>query len=935
MESRGARPELESLLAHAGWARRLAASLVGEGEADDLIQETWRVALERPPRAESAASLRAWLRRVLASLGRSTRAKREARTWHEQRAARSEAIETRTAEVAELQKRLADAVYALHEPYRSAIVLRYFEGLDARAIAERQGVSHDAVRQRLSRGLASLRERLDREQDGGRAGWSAVCVAWLEQESAPGALAAGGSVVMGKLVLVSAAVLVIAALSWWWLGSARTGASAPAGTASAAPVAPSMQEARSPRDAQGTAPGEGAPGRAVLLADSSGAARAIDRERDLHGSVVDPARRPIPGARLIVLRGEFSEVGGLDEAAGRSAREVAAARSDERGEFAIPLTIGRAFDLQVVAEGFAPRTIFHLHAGERVVVELAPGAGVFGRVTRRADGSPVAGASVSLSLRRSPELHLSTTPAAAVTDADGRYRVDGLPTDSYRLRVEPARDEPPKWIELSLAPGETRELDVVVDSGVVLRGRVLDAATGLGIAGAFVGEGWLGRRSRTTEFDGSFVFEGFSTWGYYEIVVRAAGYGQRNVVVRDPNGPFPEWLEVRLEPSRTARGRIVDERGAPLGGVYVAAVAYEFEEAGAFGSQQLDWRAAESEADGSFRLVDLRPDLVHALHARLDGYASVTREFPPGERDSLDVDLGDVVLRSGVLVRGRVVDEQGEPVAGILVGLEGPSGDGGAAGARLAPGVSGLLLGRTTRCDDLGRFAFADLAPGSYEIGALREGTRDRPRRAFEVADGAPPVAPGPIELVVPSGLAIAGRVVDRAGVPVAANVSVDPVDPSVTTTADVETDDAGEFVASGLAAGEYSLTAYPHSLWSDDLEVERHVRAQVGAVAAGSRDVRIVVQRALPLRGRVVDAQGRPLADVELVARLDAADPGSATAYSDADGRFELWLAEGARFDLEATALVRQESGWARTARVARLGAVLAGGETVELCLP
>ena len=61
-------PDVDRLLANAGWVKALAFRLVSdEAAADDLAQETWLRALERPPRdAATVRSLRAWLARVVA-----------------------------------------------------------------------------------------------------------------------------------------------------------------------------------------------------------------------------------------------------------------------------------------------------------------------------------------------------------------------------------------------------------------------------------------------------------------------------------------------------------------------------------------------------------------------------------------------------------------------------------------------------------------------------------------------------------------------------------------------------------------------------------------------------------------------------------------------------------------------------------------------------
>ena len=63
MEERSKRLTPEALLAHAGWLRQLAASLVLDpGAADDVVQDTWLAALLHPPAADRP--LEPWLARV-------------------------------------------------------------------------------------------------------------------------------------------------------------------------------------------------------------------------------------------------------------------------------------------------------------------------------------------------------------------------------------------------------------------------------------------------------------------------------------------------------------------------------------------------------------------------------------------------------------------------------------------------------------------------------------------------------------------------------------------------------------------------------------------------------------------------------------------------------------------------------------------------------
>ncbi|HVS09663.1 MAG TPA: RNA polymerase sigma factor, partial [Planctomycetota bacterium] len=201
-------PSLEVLLANAGWMRRLARRLArDEGEAEDLVQETWLAALRRGPGEEPPAS---WLAQVLRNLASKAERSRRHRRSREALAARPEKLAS-TAELyerARLQRELASAVLELGEPYASTILLRYFEGLPPRAIARRQGVSISTVKTRLARGQERLRERLEREH-GGREAWLAALVPLLYPASAPDATL-GKLLVNAKLKLAVAMAVALA-----------------------------------------------------------------------------------------------------------------------------------------------------------------------------------------------------------------------------------------------------------------------------------------------------------------------------------------------------------------------------------------------------------------------------------------------------------------------------------------------------------------------------------------------------------------------------------------------------------------------------------------------------------------------------------------------------------------------------------------------------
>jgi RNA polymerase sigma-70 factor (ECF subfamily) len=166
----------EELLSHAAWMRSLARSLVrDEASADDIVQETFAVVAERAP--ERPRAVGAWLRGMLSNLVRRSRRTEVRVRRREERAARPESDVSTPADIverAELQRQVVDEVIALAEPYRTAVLLRYFDDLSPADIARREDVPVATVRTRLQRGLGKLRKRLDRLHGGDRAAWCAV-----------------------------------------------------------------------------------------------------------------------------------------------------------------------------------------------------------------------------------------------------------------------------------------------------------------------------------------------------------------------------------------------------------------------------------------------------------------------------------------------------------------------------------------------------------------------------------------------------------------------------------------------------------------------------------------------------------------------------------------------------------------------------------------
>jgi RNA polymerase sigma factor (sigma-70 family) len=174
------RPPISDLLAQRQDLEQLALRMSGHRDgADELLQEAWLVAMERPPR--HGANPAAWLRGVLR------------RVWHRRR---RHAVRTRAAELdpalpaetapadvdlerAEILAEVARFVMELEEPYRSVLVLRFYEGRTPTEIATQLARPVNTVASQLARALERLRARLEARHGDERARGSGLLLAWL------------------------------------------------------------------------------------------------------------------------------------------------------------------------------------------------------------------------------------------------------------------------------------------------------------------------------------------------------------------------------------------------------------------------------------------------------------------------------------------------------------------------------------------------------------------------------------------------------------------------------------------------------------------------------------------------------------------------------------------------------------------------------------
>ncbi|MEZ5963211.1 MAG: sigma-70 family RNA polymerase sigma factor [Planctomycetota bacterium] len=396
--------------------RRLARSLLSPEDAEDVAQQAQMASLAT---RGTPAQRMPWLRGVVRKLALATHRANARRAHHTRAAAAAPAPihdPATMAMEAELVRDVGAAVHDLDEPYRTAVLLRFWHDLPTREIARDLGVPHDTVRSRVQRGLAQLRSRLDRRY-GTRAVWSGPLAAIAAPAPAVGAAAFWmTSLLMNKTLVLAAGLCAAAALALAWSSSSsRTATPEPTTSGSAAPVA-AATSARA------------APDRQPLAEGSSATPALAPRGARVVGRCLDAALHPIeggtaylhpPAADTCLVDGDRATVTtGVD---GTFALEVEPLAMDYQLQLRAPTCAAVIFPCQDLTPG-RTRDLGDL--------TLPAGGSVLGCV-RRPDGVPQPDANVTVALvdAAAPDADVLQPVRLFTcrTGRDGSFRLAGMP----------------------------------------------------------------------------------------------------------------------------------------------------------------------------------------------------------------------------------------------------------------------------------------------------------------------------------------------------------------------------------------------------------------------------------------------------------------------------------------------------------------------------
>ena len=559
-------------------------------------------------------------------------------------------------------------------------------------------------------------------------------------------------------------------------------------------------------------------------------------------TVQDPRGKPVAGALVIAGGG-----GGLVP----TRRE---GRTDERGRVRIDGLPRLPWDVAVQARGLAPKRLARVTDGKPLVVRLEPGGVVTGVVRDGLSREPVGGARVWVMTRLlgvpadrwDPDADRIDTTA----DARGRFRLEGLGAAPTTVEAT-APGFGHGWLR-AVRPGDAIELFLL--PGATLLGTVRDEA-GKPVRGAVVRA--LGEVSaeyvpltERTDTAGRFAFHGLGA-GRYTVVARegsrAPAIASASVEDRGESA-----LDLTLGEGGFVTGRLLDAGDRPLEGrVRVAEVDERILHPALY-----DLMQAEAGPDGRFVLGPV-PFGPLAVEAFAPGYAPHSLETALDTR-SRSADLGDVVLDTGLRIRGVVRTRDGTPIGGATVLTYARS-----ESATRPP---------TTVSDEDGTFALGGLQPGNMPLHVSAPGYAPLQQSVAAGADD--------LELVLDPGGTVIGSVVDAKG---------QPVDGA---TLFAQTEETGENRGHGFATadeggGRFTLRDLRSGRYVIQARAPKHGEAAAQAVVGAGRTTDVGAVRLRPggtVRGTVVDAAGEPVAGASV--RVETGTPRALDSIAQTDGR-------------------------------------------------
>lgn len=407
-------------------------------------------------------------------------------------------------------------------------------------------------------------------------------------------------------------------------------------------------------------------------------------------------------------------------------------------------------------------------------------------------------------------------------------------------------------------------------------------------------------RSLLTDAQGVARYDDLQPGGYYANIERGSYRGMDDI--EQPRFEITAGAEATVEivvaDALDLTGVVVDGSDRPIAGAEILV-----------DGARLPVVVARTGADGRFAVQDV--NRYSSVGARAAGLAPSFQRSVTGSRGAT-VELRFVLDEPSAAIEGRVLGPDNTPVADAIVRLRDHRPD-----VRLPDGTVGTAPRYgPTRTDENGRFAFDPVAPCELELLVVTDAFSLWTRRVT-----VEPHATLQLTAHLVAGVTVRGVVRDDAGQPVAGcDVRVEDEHGYRSTH---ETSRSGRYEVVGAPAGTLLLTAGEQGANT----VTHAVQTIPGQIVPWDP----VLPRAVELRGRVVDHEGRPVAGADVMARH----------YADFSGN---WCRSGRTDDQGAFSLSSCEAGVPVFLKVdvadsvidaVRLSGVVPGAQELLITLP